>query len=49
MKPLTKMKQEKKFTIKTTEVKLTPSLAKPVKKNAQCCAKSSSIVSGCHD
>jgi len=48
MRPLTKKKiEEKKF--QKTEVKKETLLKTPQKKVAQCCAKSSSIISGCHD
>jgi len=49
MKPLTNKKPEKKFEVTRLENKsklLTPVAQKKV---AQCCAKNSRIVSGCHD
>jgi hypothetical protein len=50
MKPLTKKKMEKtKFQTEIRDNKQPKLLNTQPKKVAQCCAKSSSIISGCHD
>ena len=49
MKPLTKEKSKVREFKNTREDKKERLVKSPEKKVAQCCAKSSTIISGCHD